>query len=162
DVLYPAEKASRPSIASPAGPAPAVQPAARAQCWLDDERANLVAATGCAATNGWPVPAGYLARVVDRYLQIGSHYDDMLAVHGHGLGRLGRHEEAVENLEQALAEYRSMGDRVREAEALYDLGQVYLWWGRYPQALDLAGRALAIGRETGDGYRETDTLNLLG
>ena len=173
DVLYPAEKASRPSIASPAGPAPAVQPAARAQCWLDDERANLVAATGCAATNGWPVPAGYLARVVDRYLQIGSHYDDMLAVHGHALAAalahgdrfgeatarmgvgtthywLGHYDEAAEQYQRSAAVFREIREPHGETRALTNLGVIYTQWGYYDKALNQYRQALDGFREMGD------------
>jgi tetratricopeptide (TPR) repeat protein len=143
--LYPAEQHRRPRVPAFTGPAPPVTTEGRAREWLEAEQANLVAVTGFAAAGGWPTQAGYLAQTLWRHLDTGAHYDDALAVNEHGLRaarehddrygeavaqqgvgiacyRLGRYEEAVGHLQEALVAFRKAGFPMREAEALHDLG----------------------------------------
>ncbi len=57
--------------------------------------------------------------------------------------RLGRHEEARETLERALAAARAIGDLANEAAALANLGTIAQRLGELPRALDVYRAALS-------------------
>lgn len=57
--------------------------------------------------------------------------------------RLGRHEEARETLERALAGARAIGDLANEAAALANLGTIAQRLGELPRALDVYRAALS-------------------
>lgn len=73
----------------------------------------------------------------------------------------GKIEEAFANYKRVLS-YRDDIDKRFEAEALYNLGQLYTLQGDYPRALDNHKRALAITRSEKDRYREARSLDDIG
>jgi hypothetical protein len=72
-------------VPEPATPTPEVGEPARARAWLDAERPTLAAAVAHAAADGSPQHAGQLAAALARYLLVGSHLVDTLAIHGTAL-----------------------------------------------------------------------------
>ena len=184
DVLYPAERHRRPRVPTPRAPAP-LGDAAAARAWLGAERANLVASTAYAASNGWPTQASYFALTLWRYLDMGAYYTDAVEVHSHALraarehgdrygegtalhnlGRIwwrwSRSDDALHHFRQALAIRRQVGDRVGEADTLSNIGNVYWRLGRNDEALDWYRRALVVHREVGDRAGQAVALGNVG
>ena len=116
-----------------------------ARAWLDSERANLVAVTAHAAAHGWPDHATRLAATLYRYLDVGGHYTDAIALHTH-----------------ARDAARGVGDQAAEAQALSHLGSIDWRQGRYPTATDQLQQALDLFRATGDLSGEARVLTNLG
>ncbi|MGH3938233.1 MAG: tetratricopeptide repeat protein [Pseudonocardiaceae bacterium] len=183
--LVPAEQHRRPPILPSATPIPPVTDPAAARAWLDAERATLLAACVHTAAHGWPGHTTRLASTLFRYLEIGGHYLDAVAIHTHArhaahhthdpvaeahmLTNLGitcwrqdRYEQAVEHFQQALGLFRKIGDRTGEARAVGNLGLVYGRQGRYEQAVKHHQDALAWFREIGYRAGEAGTLTNLG
>ena len=75
---------------------------------------------------------------------------------------LGDYRQAVDLHIQALAIFRSIGDRFGEAVELNNLGLCHASLGAYRQAVDLHTQALAISREIGDRRGEGNELGNLG
>lgn len=73
----------------------------------------------------------------------------------------GKVDEAFANFKRVLG-YRDDIDKRFEAEALYNLGQLYTLQGRYPSALENHKQALAITRAEKDRYREARSLDDIG
>ena len=145
DTLYPSERNRRPRIPVPASPVPVLADPALARAWLDTERPNLIALTAYAADWGWPGHATRLAATLARYLEVGGHYPEAIAIYGHaGVPpgilvtasprppssttsavidlRLSRWREAAGYLRQALALGTGTGDLIGQARALGNLG----------------------------------------
>ncbi|MDQ3151784.1 MAG: tetratricopeptide repeat protein, partial [Actinomycetota bacterium] len=185
DTLHPAEKHRRPGIRLPATPIPPVTDTATARAWLDTERVTLTAVCAYTATHGWPVQTIGLADTLFRYLQVGGHYPNAVAIHTHALNaardtgdrtgeayaltnlgavywRQGHYQRATERLQQALTLFRAIGDRVGEARALGNLGNVYGWQGHYGQAAEHHQQALTLFVASDDQIGEARTLDHLG
>ncbi len=75
---------------------------------------------------------------------------------------LGRMEQALDSLEQALRIYQELGNRTGEARTLNDLGRVYGEMGNRDRARIEYETALRISREQGDQQSEGSALNNLG
>ncbi len=184
DRLHPAEAHRRPRVPPRSTPAPALADPDTARAWLDTERPTLVAVAAYTTAHGWPAHAVLLAATLFRYL-VGGHYTDALTVHRHardaarqagdrageaqalhGLGtvhlRLGRHEQAADQLQQALALFRQAGDRVGQARALGNLGTAEQRLGRYGSAVGHYRQALGLYRQAGDQVGEASVLDNLG
>src|SRR6266545_1475202 len=186
DTLFPHERHRRPDppVRGDLSIPDLSEPAA-ARAWLDTERSNLVAATAFAAQHGWPAHAGKLAAVVWRYLYAGAHHVDALTIHTHALqaarqetnrsgeaaaihniGRVywrwGRHDEAQEHFERALAIYREVGGPSEVGAVLNNLGNLLDLLGRFDEAIDRYKEALAILGNSGDLAGEAATLGNLG
>jgi tetratricopeptide (TPR) repeat protein len=145
DTLYPSERNRRPRIPVPASPVPLLADPAPARAWLDTERANLIALAAYAADWGWAGHATRLAATLARYLEIGGHYPEAIALYGHA-GRAAR----------------ATGDRDAEAAVLNNLAVIDLWRSRWREATDHLGQALALGAETGDLIGQARALGNLG
>ena len=184
ETLYPAERHRRPAVPPALSPAPAVSTAASARAWLDAQRACLVAATACAANDGWPANAIRLADTLYRYLDAGGYHQEGAAIHSSacaaarqtgdreaeagaltGLGianlRQGRYSRAADYLEEALSLYRDAGDQTGQARAQTSLGIISFQQGRYSRAAALLGQALSLHREAGDKTGQAHALNNL-
>ena len=185
DVVFPDEYGQRPHVRREGTALPVVAAPAAARAWLDTERASLTAVTVYTAAHGWPGHATRLAAALDRYLYVGSHHCEAIAIHGSGrdaaretgdkaaeatalralgviYGQQGRCEEAAAHLRQALDLYRLAGDRLGEAHALNSLGGLEYRQGRYREAFGYILAALALYREAGDRVREARLLGNLG
>jgi tetratricopeptide (TPR) repeat protein len=132
DTLYPAETHRRIRVPSPVTPTPDLTDPDIARAWLDTERPTLVAVAAHTSTLGWPTHAIRLSTTLFRYLN-GGHHSDALAVHGH-----------------ALHAAQHTNDPVGQANALTNIGAVYLWLSRYEPATEHLQRALALFRQTDD------------
>ena len=83
-----------------------------------------------------------------------------------GLGEtsyyLGRLDEALDHLTEALARFREIGYRAGQSDTLRNLAGVHTDAGRYDQALELAGEALELARQIGNRLLEAGALKALG
>jgi tetratricopeptide (TPR) repeat protein len=171
-----------PGVAEPAAPVPAVDSPELAARWLDEQRANLVAVAGHAVAHGHPQPAADLSRILWRYLEVGGHYQDALAVHGGAatvadrvgggpavlanLGNthwwLGAYREALVYFERSLAGHRDAGDGDGEARALARIGVVHERLGDYATAIGYLRQALDAYRRLGNRHGEGAQMVNLG
>ncbi|MGH3171677.1 MAG: tetratricopeptide repeat protein, partial [Trebonia sp.] len=184
DILFPAERNSRPQVPGSAAPVPELPDPATALARLDGERATLVAVSGYTAAYGWPGYTPLLASVVSSYLGNGGHFPEALAIFGDALGaarRTGdraaeastpnlignvdwhqsRFTQAGDRFRQALALSREAGDRAAEAWSLDGTGLCETALGHYEQAARHQHDALVIYRDLGDRFSETRALNNL-
>jgi len=186
DTLVPAEQHRRPRIPPSTTPSPSIADLAAARAWLDAERATLVATCAHTAAHGWLGHTTRLATTLLRYLDVGGHYPDALAIHNHAL-RAARHTsdyaaeahaltnlgivywqqsryaQAADHLQQAVTLAREISDHVAEARALIHLGIVYWQQSRYAQAADQLQQAVTFFREIGsDRAGEAMALTCLG
>ncbi len=185
DALHPAETHRRPRIGPPATPSPPVAEPPPARAWLDTERVTLTAVCAHTAARGWPGHTTGLASTLFRYLDIGGHYPDAVAIHAHALRaahhsgdraaeahaltslgavywRQGRYRRAAEHHQLALALFCEIGDQAGEARALDYLGAVYRRQGYYRRAAEHHQQALILFREIGHRTGEADALDNLG
>jgi tetratricopeptide (TPR) repeat protein/transcriptional regulator with XRE-family HTH domain len=141
DLLYPAERYRRPSVAAPPVATAEFDGEASARAWLEAERANLVALAG-------RLDSGYATRlsaILWRHLDVCCHYADADRLHGY-----------------ALAAAERAGDAAGQAVALGNLGVLHWRLGRLDGALDALGRSLLLHRQAGDPAGESRALNNLG
>jgi tetratricopeptide (TPR) repeat protein/transcriptional regulator with XRE-family HTH domain len=141
---------ARPALATAVGgvipaAAPALADSEEALTWARAERATLLAYLDYATLTGQH------ARVIA--LTIG--------IRGL-LRRDGPRAEAIPRHTAAIEAARRLGDRVGEANALNDLGDVRWLTGDYPAATQALDQALGIYRELGDRLGQANVLNYLG
>jgi len=155
-------------------------PAARV--WLDAERVTLTTVSAYTDGRGWPGHATGLASTLFRYLEVGGHYPDAVAIHTHALHaardagdnageahaltnlgavywRQGRYGKAAEHHQQALALFREIGHRAGEAMALNGVGETYHATGHHEQAHAHHAAALTLATELGDRYEQARSHN---
>jgi tetratricopeptide (TPR) repeat protein len=158
NLVAPQERWHRPNVAEPASPKPPLPDREHAMAWLQTERPNLIAIAQHAADHGWPIHTIHLSRTLFRYLATRAHYDDALTLHtlaltagreihdrtsqcdslrhlGSTYWRLGRHDEAFQNLNQALILATTIGDRTRQITTLDNLGVIHERIGLYQEAI---------------------------
>lgn len=158
---------------------------AGALSWCTTERANLVAAVDCAAEHGADEIAWRLAAELSVFFMLSKHWHDWTATHrigldcarraaapdgvarllsglGAALGDIGRTEEAIECLEQALAVRQELGDRPNAARTMLNLGTAYSNLSRADLSIQWFRQALAVFRDVGEAYGEGMVLNNLG
>ncbi len=185
DTLVPAEQHRWPRIAPPGTPTPPVADPTAARAWLDTERVTLTTVCAHTAAQGWSEYTTAMASTLFRYLELGGHYPEAVAIHTHAyhaahrngdqageataldnLGAVyrwqGSYQQALEHHQQALALFRDSADRGGEARALRNLGLAYWNQGSYQQAVEHHQQALVIARELGDRGGEAWTLTTLG
>lgn len=81
---------------------------------------------------------------------------------GFMLANLGRHEEAVEALKQALSLYREKQDVRGQGSALNNLGYAHAKAGKFQEAVAYAEEALEYRRAEQDRTSEANILNSIG
>lgn len=159
--------------------------AAGALAWLDDERANLVAAVAHAAAHGPRPVAWLLADTLRGYFWLRMHtvdwaracHDALTAAEADGdlraqaatlvsIGdlhyRQDRHGPAIDVLRRALDLAERTGWLEGQAAALGYLGSVHRDSGRMREAAHWHGRALTLYRRIGSAYGEAVVLSCLG
>ncbi len=140
---------ARPAPARAHGPAPAEVPALadgeQALAWARAERVGLLASLDHATC------VGQHARVIALTIGIAG----LLRRDGARVDAIPRHTAAIEAA-------RHLGDRLSEANALTDLGDVLWLLGRYPAAAQALEQALSIYRDLGDQLGGANALNYLG
>jgi len=185
DIMVPAERHRRPHVPPPATPSPPVGDPATARAWLDAERVTLTTVCAYTAAHGRPGHTTGLAGILFRYLEVGGHYPNAVAIHTHALHaardtgdrtgeayaltnlgavywRQGHYQGATDRLQQALTLFREIGDRSGEARALGNLGDVYGWQGHYGQAVEHHQQALTMFVASDDQIGEARALDHLG
>jgi tetratricopeptide (TPR) repeat protein len=185
DALYPAERHRRPTLPAHRPAGPELDDPKNALLWLDAERASLVAVCLYAARNGRPEHAVWLAGTLYTYLDNGGHPADAFTVHtdahyaarllGDGIAeataltnlgvvcwQLGRHPEAIEHFERALALSREFGDGRGEARILGNLGVVHSTTGHGEISAAYQQQALDRFVQLADRVGEANTLTNLG
>jgi tetratricopeptide (TPR) repeat protein len=160
--------------------------------WLEEERANLLAAILQSARillNGeTAVPPelpsqlagalyglfhvrGYLhdwVQTSQTVLEIAQHFEDrstQASVNndlGLAYGRQGRVMDALVCLRASLAIFCKLKDRYGQSAALGNLGNTYLRLGRHSEAMPHLQKCLAISRELGDRHTEAIALTIIG
>jgi len=141
-----------------------------AMAWLEDERANLLAAVEHCTERGpyrfgWALGdamRGYfwMRRYAAEWRGLADNGLAAARADGHAGGEAaaelslanldwsqGRLREAVEHYERALPLTRAAGWKVGEAAALNNIGSIYIDLGPLSQALDWLNAAVAIDRE---------------
>ena len=144
--------------------------------WLDDERANLVAAGRAGLERGWFPLAWQLADVMWPLLLHRKHYRDRVGIDELGLeaarrwgdtaaeatmlkrlGRvsstLGRYDDAERHLRAAMTKWAEVGDGHGVGDAQEGLGLMYVDLGRMDDAAAEFERVLARYRELGVNRR---------
>jgi len=136
---------ARPAPAAPDGTVAAAIPTLadreQALSWARAERASLLACLDHAASTGQHA----------RVIALTAGLAGLLRLDGPWAEAISRHTAAV----QAA---RSLGDRLSEANALDDLGDVRGLAGKYPAAAHALEQALAIYRDLGDRLGQANAL----
>ena len=123
---------------------PAMPDRASAVAWTEAERFNLHAVAGYAAVDGRPGYAMAIAAAMHGFLRSQGHWDQALTLYS-----------------TALDAARQTGDRLGQASALADLGDIQTLTGDYRAATGHHEQALAIYRDLGDRLGEANALNKL-
>jgi DNA-binding SARP family transcriptional activator/Tfp pilus assembly protein PilF len=144
DVLNPATHDRRPASSAVGTPVPEFGDQSAAGAWLDAELPALAAVASHTAGHGWPGHTIRLAAVLERYLDLGRGPEG-LAIHSH-----------------ALSAARVSDNRVAEAAALANLGDMFGRHGRYQQAVEYSEQALALARDADDRRMQAFALAALG
>jgi tetratricopeptide (TPR) repeat protein len=164
-------------------PTVAVEQPDEAQRWLDDERPNLVAVCQHAAAHGWPRHGVRLSLTLFRYLDARAYRDDALTVHstaelasrgdgpdrgdvlrnlGLAVYRVGRVDDAIAYMREAVAYHQRASDRHGRARVLGNLGALCGSVGRYREAVGHLESALPVLGEVNDRFGEAVNLGNLG
>jgi tetratricopeptide (TPR) repeat protein len=151
----------------------------------DVERQNFVAVTVLAADTGRDAPVLDLAAGLFPYFNRRQHWSESVTVGRCGVAaarrlrdrtqesyclarlgvsyrRLGRTEQALACLGEALAIERDIGDVRAAGNTLNALGAAHRQIGDYDSAEESLRQGLALCRESGDRYAEAISLNSLG
>jgi tetratricopeptide (TPR) repeat protein len=162
--------------------------ASTALAWLEDERANLVAAIAQAEGAAPAMPAKLIcqfAQALFGFFRVRGYWQDGLQTNqialrlarsnqdlvaqahaqknlGSLYGWQGRYAEAIACQQDSLTVFRQVGDRHGEAASLNNLGVVYERLGRYADAIACHRDSLAIRREMDDRHGAAMSLSNLG
>ena len=140
---------THPAPASADGAVPAAVPALadreQALAWARAERASLLACLDQATGTGQHA----------RVIALTASMAGLLRRDGHWADAITRHTAAI----QAA---RHLGDRLGQAGALNDLGDVRYLTGDYPAAAQAEEQALGIYRDLGDRLGQANALSNLG
>ncbi|HXS66124.1 MAG TPA: tetratricopeptide repeat protein [Streptosporangiaceae bacterium] len=117
----------------------------RASEWIAAERQNLQAAASYALLGDRRGDASLIVTAMHSYLRIDGHWDQAQSLY-----------------QVVIGAAREATDRVAEAGALTDLGEIQQLIGDYPQAAASLTRALELYRDLGDRLGEASALNELG
>ncbi|KOV76970.1 hypothetical protein ADL03_42405 [Nocardia sp. NRRL S-836] len=153
--------------------------------WLDEERANLMAVTRSAHSNGMAEATWHLCDAQWSLFLYRRHYRDRLEIdeigvasarswgnraaeadmlkrQGRLLGMMGKLTQAVECLTEAATINRSISNRRGEADSIADLARVHLDHGDAAAAIRHLDIALRMHRQRGDDRDVALTLVAAG
>ena len=139
----PPGKTARPEI--PPAHVPELPDRESAVTWMNAERFNLHAVIGYAATHDRPQYAMAIATAMHGFLRSQAHWDQARTLY-----------DAV------LTVARQTGDRLAQANALADLGDMQTLTGYYRTAIGSHQQALELYRGLGDRLGEANALHKLG
>ncbi len=135
----------RPPPSRPPTDAPDLSGIDEAADWLEAERANLDAATDHAVSHRRPAHAVAIAAAMSGFLSVRGYVD-----------------QSAEFQRRALTAAHQVGDRLGEAGALADLGQLQQAVSDYPAAAASLAEAVAMFGDIGDAPGQAYALNDLG
>jgi tetratricopeptide (TPR) repeat protein/transcriptional regulator with XRE-family HTH domain len=158
---------------------------AAALAWYDIENLNLLATLQAADARGWHRSVWQLAGALNTYHRRRANYHDVLAVRqialdaathlgehtarilahrrlGRTLAELGRHEEAIHQLRQALTIAERHDDLDGQAHIHRILALAHGLQDDHAQALDHATQALDLCRSIDNSAWEADARNQVG
>ena len=124
---------------------PALAGRDQALAWTRADRANLIACLDHATATGQPARVTALTAGLAGLLR-----------------RDGPWTEAITRHTAAIQAVRQLGDRLGQANALNDLGDVRRLTGDYPAAVQALDQALGIYRDLGDRLGQANALRDLG
>ncbi len=153
--------------------------------WFDAEHANVLAAQRTAASYAWHSVVWQLAWALTTFFRRRGRLDDQIAVWrsavdsaahlpdstarvrphlhlGRSLAELGQHEEAIENLNHALALAQQHHNPADQALTHFSFIRAWEQQGDHQQALHHARKAVALCRAVGQPEWEADALNSVG
>jgi tetratricopeptide (TPR) repeat protein len=153
--------------------------------WLEAERENLVRVVALADTHDLIEPCWQLADALFRFYDLRRNLPDWQQVNtialgaarragdravegrmrngiGYVLAEQSQLDDALSQLEAALAIRAEVGDRAGEGRTLKNLGDVHLQLEQPKLALGCYQRAEVIAREVGDRHREGQAQHGLG
>lgn len=185
DLLYPHDRHRRVRAPIPATATITISDEDSARCWLDAERANLLAIGAHTAKNEWRSYAIQLSTTLHRHLTSTADFTSAQILHEHALAAAlhhgdraalawtltnlaatysatGQSEQAKDLQQWALALHRDTGDRAGQARALTNLGTMSWRAGRYEHAIDYLHQSLTSFRDIGDPAGEARALMNLG
>src|SRR6266567_2006249 len=162
-------------LPGPVGRTPEFSDRLAALRWCDAEKPNLMSTPGQAADIGEHVLAWQLPVVFLEFLLVRRPFLEWIATHQIGLEsarlsgdlpaqawlqtsvsiahrELMQYELALENLQRALVDWRTIGIRWAEAWALRDTGSIYRLLNRPDEAISVLLEALAIHTAEGDSW----------
>jgi tetratricopeptide (TPR) repeat protein len=158
---------------------------AAARAWFDAEYLVLLAAIQLAVATGHDTHAWQLPWTLEEFFKHRGHWHDWVSTHHaalraaqrsadrygqahahRGLGRaypwLGRFEESMSHLRQALGLFEELGDQAGQALTLTELGHWLGFQNHHEEALAHAQRALELSRAAGDIPTQCRALNNIG
>ncbi|MDR6593576.1 tetratricopeptide repeat protein [Saccharothrix longispora] len=180
---------NRPQIAfGPPAPGTSPQPLPdlpSALAWLDAHHSHLLAAQHTAATCHRHQAVWHLAWTLTNFHQRRGHRHDELTVWlaavdvtahladpltralvhrfvGRAYAVVGRHEQAIGHLDQALSLARRHHEPTQQAHTHFTLARTWGQQGDYRRALEHAEDALTLVRTHGTPLGEADALNQMG
>jgi DNA-binding SARP family transcriptional activator/Tfp pilus assembly protein PilF len=153
--------------------------------WFDAEHANALAAQRTAASYGWHSIVWQLAWTLTNYYRRRGRREDQIVVWrsaagsaahlpdstsrvrahlhlGSSLAESGHHEEAIENLNHALALAEKHHNPAGQVHAHFAFQRAWEDEGDYRQALYHARRALGLSRDLDQPVWQADALNAVG
>ena len=156
-----------------------------ARAWLSAERANVLAATRYAATEGWPGYAWRFAQALWTYYFVSGLNSDWAQSLEYGLAAAeadgdtaaqaelrhasgnfnvvsGHLDQALLHTREALRLRKIVDDRVKTAATLGNLGCVLSDMSQYRQGMEIFHEALALMRETGNPHGAASCLHNMG
>jgi tetratricopeptide (TPR) repeat protein/transcriptional regulator with XRE-family HTH domain len=159
--------------------------ATAATAWLTTEHRVLMAAIADALANGFPMHTWQLAWSLTTIHDRHGHWHDWVVAQeaavaaagrladsaaqgiahrllGRAYTRVGRHEDAQEQLRYALDAFEAVGERTRQAHTHLDLADTLLDTEQHREALAHVRRALALYRATGHQVGQADALAGIG
>ncbi len=123
-------------------------------------RATVLRFTG--KTNESLEDAQEALRLIGNDPALKSYRADALRASGICLYQFGKVQDAIDNLNQSLTIYQSLGERQNVATILMELGLVLMGSGQYRQALTYYDQASGYWREVNNSVRLANLLNNLG
>ncbi|MEU7863251.1 BTAD domain-containing putative transcriptional regulator [Nonomuraea sp. NPDC049141] len=173
DLLEPTRRRFPLAITHEPADPPVLAGPADAMAWLDEQRANLIAAITLSAEYGWHALTWRLPHVLWRFFFVRGHVSDWIDTHllaldaarnagdpralaettknlGFAYWRSGHLSEALKHHHRALILDQESGDCWGEAKTRNHLGFIYDRSGRFAEALDQQHRSLALYEKAGD------------
>lgn len=186
DILQPSRENYVAHLSRPAGRTPLpLRGPVEARSWLDQERANLVAACTYTARHGWEQHTVAIAATLWDYLRPAGHYTDAVTIYtdarnaarhsgdaegeafaltviGYVHRQRAEWSQSIDCFRQALSLSHRLHDTNGEAIAIIGIGIALMLKGEFAPAASHLKQALTIFTGTSDYAGQVETLSYLG